>query len=60
MENVANDAHPEFVLDKVDFVLIEIMIVTLGILLRILLLSILLVSTIKLILNFDCFYFLLV
>ena len=60
MHYVAYDAHPEFVLDEVDFVLVEIIIVTLGTLLRILLLPNLLVSTIKVILNFDCFDFLLV
>ena len=57
MENVAYDAHPEFVLNKVDFVLVEVMIITLGILLSTLLLSLLLLSTIKFILNFDSFNF---
>ena len=60
MEDVAYDTDTEFVLDKVDFILVEIIIVTLGTLLRILLLQNLLVSTIKVILNFDCFDFLLV
>ena len=60
MENVAYDAHPELMLNKMNFVLIEIMIVILGITLRILLLSILLLSAIEFILDFDCFYFLLV
>jgi len=60
VEDVAYDAHPEFVLNEVDFVFIEIMIVALGILLRLLLLYFFTVSTIELILNFDSFCFLLV
>ena len=60
MEDVAYDTDTEFLLDKVDFILVEIIIVTLGITLRILLLSILLVSSIKFILNSDGFKLLLV
>ena len=60
MENVAYDADTEFVLDKVDFVLVEIIVVTLGSLLGILLLLILLVSAIMFILNSDSFNLLLV
>ena len=60
MEDVAYDTDTEFLLDKVDFILVEIIIVTLGITLGILLLSILLVSSIKFILNSDGFKLLLV
>lgn len=60
VENIADDAHPEFVLYEVDFVLVEIMVVALGVLLGVLLLTILLVSAAQLILNLDGFDFLLV
>jgi hypothetical protein len=60
MEDVAYDTDTEFVLDKVDFILVEIIIVTLGITLGILLLSILLVSSINFILYSDGFKLLLV
>lgn len=58
MANIADDAHPEFVLNEINFVLVEVMVITLRIFVRILLF--LLLSSIDFILDFGSLYFLLV